>query len=158
MAEPFAALKDEFLRITGEVVWCTVTTVDPGGHPRSRILHPIWEVLDGRPVGWVVTGRTPVKTRHLAANPNVAVSYWHPSQEVVLAECVADWVEDQETKQHVWDLFMTTPPPLGYDLSWAGPDKAASAIFTPLRLTPSRVQVYDGTGFPANFTPRSATI
>ncbi len=156
MAESFAALQDEFLRITGEVVWCSVTTVGEHGHPRSRILHPIWEVLDGRPVAWVVTGRTPVKTRHLAANPNVAVSYWSPSQQVVLAECVASWVEDLETKRHIYDLFNSTPPPLGYDVTWAGgPD---SDIFTPLRLDATRVQVFDGTGFPRDFTPRTARI
>jgi uncharacterized pyridoxamine 5'-phosphate oxidase family protein len=158
MAESFGALRDEFLRITNEVIWCSLSTVDESGQPRARIVHPIWEVIDDRPVAWVVTGKTPVKSRHLAANPLVAVSYWSPAQQVVLAECAATWVEDLATRQHVYDLFMTTPPPLGYDLGWTGPQGAASEIFTVLRLDPSRVSVFDGEGFPMNFTPRTARI
>jgi uncharacterized pyridoxamine 5'-phosphate oxidase family protein len=156
MAEPFAALRDDFIRITNEVIWCSLTTVDEHGRPRARIMHPIWEVLGDRPVGWMVTGRTPVKSRHLAGNPNVAVSYWSPAQQVVLAEGVASWVEDAAMKQHVWDLFMTTPPPRGYDLGGFGIDGVTSEIFTPLRLDPHSVHVFDGTGFPADFTPRTA--
>lgn len=47
-----AEIEGDFLRITADVVWCTVATVDRRGRPRTRILHPIWEVVDGRPVGW----------------------------------------------------------------------------------------------------------
>ena len=48
--EPFA---EEFLLRTGEIIWCTATTVDAQGRPRSRILHPIWQVIDGcRSAGW----------------------------------------------------------------------------------------------------------
>jgi hypothetical protein len=32
-------------------------------------MHPFLEVVDGEPMGWAVTDRSPVKTRHLAANP-----------------------------------------------------------------------------------------
>ena len=28
MGEPFAAIEEEFLRFTSEIVWCTFTTVD----------------------------------------------------------------------------------------------------------------------------------
>jgi hypothetical protein len=43
-------------------VFCVATTVDGQGRPRSRMLHPIFGVRDGRPSGWalwrvqVVTG------------------------------------------------------------------------------------------------------
>jgi hypothetical protein len=155
MAEPFAALEEDFLRITADVVLCTVTTVDPRGRPRSRILHPIWQVLDGRPVGWVVTSKTPVKARHLATNPYVACSYWSPAQNVVYIDCVARWVEGAAAKQQVWDLFMTTPPPLGYDLSGFGPDGPRNPLFEPLRLDAWRVQVFRGEEFPyGNLVPR----
>jgi hypothetical protein len=40
MAEPFAALRDDFTRITGEVIWCSLTTVDEHGRPRARVMHP----------------------------------------------------------------------------------------------------------------------
>ncbi|MFN8540721.1 MAG: pyridoxamine 5'-phosphate oxidase family protein [Thermomicrobiales bacterium] len=121
MTAPFAPFAADFLHLTGEIVWCTATTVDAKGRPRSRILHPIWQVRDDQPVGWVVTGQTPIKTRHLAANPHLACSYWSPAQHTVMIDCVASWIEDAATKRHVFDLFMTTPPPLGYDLSVSGP-------------------------------------
>ncbi|WP_067832533.1 pyridoxamine 5'-phosphate oxidase family protein [Actinomadura kijaniata] len=158
MAERFADLEEPFLRFTREIVWCTVTTVSPEGRPRSRILHPVWEVVDGRPVGWVFTGRTPVKTRHLAANPHVAFSYWTPSHDTVLGEAVASWVEDQGAKQHVWDLITTAPPPLGYDLAGFGLSGPQDPAFTPLRLDATRVQVLDGSDVPKDFKPRMAVI
>ena len=155
MAESFAAFEKEFLQSTSEIIWCTVTTVDTRGRPRSRVLHPIWQVIDGRPVGWVITGKTPVKARHLAANPYVACSYWSPAQNIVYADCVASWVEDAAVKQQVWDLFMTTPPPLGYDLSGFGLDGPRNPIFTPLRLDAWRVQILRGEEFPfGDLVPR----
>jgi Pyridoxamine 5'-phosphate oxidase len=65
----FADIEQDFLRFTADIVYCTVTTVDAQGRPRSRVMHPIFEVVDGEPLGWAVTDRSPVKTRHLAANP-----------------------------------------------------------------------------------------
>ena len=141
---PYAA---QFLRLTTEIIWCTVTTVDRAGRPRSRILHPIWQIVDGLPVGWIVTSKTPVKAAHLAANPHVACSYWSPTQNVVLIEAVASWVEDDAGKQHVWELFMTTPPPLGYDLGGYGPQGRHNPLFEPLRLDAWRVQLLDGEDF-----------
>jgi hypothetical protein len=44
----------------------------------------------------------------------------------------------------------------GYDLGGFGIEGANSEIFTPLRLDPRAVHVFDGTGFPADFTPRTA--
>jgi len=151
----FAPFEADFLEFTSTIVWCTATTVDPEGRPRSRILHPLFEVRDGRPIGWVMTGRTPIKTAHLAANPHVACSYWSPEQHTVIADCVATWVEDLETKRRVWDLFATTPPPLGYDpnplgtLGGPGDDR-----FTPLRLDPWRVAVFRFEGWDKGITPR----
>ncbi|MFI6166496.1 GNAT family N-acetyltransferase [Nocardia sp. NPDC051052] len=157
MTVTFDAIKDDFFRFTREIVWSTVTSVGSGGRPRSRILHPLWEMDDDRPVGFIATGKTPVKVRHLAANPVVAFSYWSPAQHVVQGEAVATWVADAAVKHRVWNLFMTTPPPLGYDLRQfsPGPD---SEQFTVLRLEPERIQVLDGAGFPANFTPRIAVL
>ncbi len=90
-----------------------MTTVDAEGRPRSRILHPLFDVRDGRPVGWVMIGRTPIKTFHLAANPHVACSYWSPEQHTIGINCVASWVEDAAAKRDVRDRFAATPPPLG---------------------------------------------
>ena len=147
MPEPFAAIEADFRRFTAEIVLCTATTVDSRGRPRSRMLHPIFTVVDGRPVGWVLTSPTSVKGRHLAANPHVACSYWSPAQNVVYVDCVASWVDGAAAKQAVWELFMDTPPPLGYDLR-PGYGSVASPLFTPLRLEPWRVQVMRGEEYP----------
>ena len=151
----FAPFVEDFLAITGEVVWCTATTVDAAGRPRSRILHPIFEVVEGRPVGWVATARTPVKTAHLAANPHVAIAYWSPAQHTVVADCVVRWVDDEEGKRHVWDLFAATPPPLGYPLAGPGMEDPTSPLFTPLRLDPWRVQVFRFRGWEHGVAPRT---
>ncbi|GAA4053735.1 pyridoxamine 5'-phosphate oxidase family protein [Nonomuraea soli] len=159
MTESFSALKDEFLTFTSEIIWCTVTTVDGQGRPRSRILHPIWEVIDERPVGWIFTANAGVKGAHLAANPQVAFSYWSPEQNVVLGEAATSWVDDVETKRHVWEMFTTAPPPLGYDLREFGLPGPESEGFTVLRLDPWRVQVLDAASFArGNFTPRTALL
>ena len=64
-------------------------------------------------MGWVGTERSPLKTRHLDANPYVSVSYWSPDQERVNADCHTSWA-DQESER-VWQLFLDADPPLGYD-------------------------------------------
>jgi hypothetical protein len=89
----FASIEADFLRITSEVAWATVATVDEEGRPRTRILHPYWESVDGRPVGWVGTSRSPLKSRHLAANPHVSLAYSSPKQETAHAECTAFWAD-----------------------------------------------------------------
>jgi hypothetical protein len=71
----FAEFEDDFLRVTRETVFCSVTTVDDAKRPRSRMLHPIFVVLDGRPLVWALTGRTPLKTGHLKANPHLSRAY-----------------------------------------------------------------------------------
>jgi hypothetical protein len=57
----FAALEDDHLRITTKTVFCPVTTVDEAGRPRSRMLHPIFAVPDGRPLGWGAHGSHPAE-------------------------------------------------------------------------------------------------
>jgi general stress protein 26 len=142
MRTAFADIEQDFLRFTADIVYCTVTTVDAQGRPRSRVMHPIFEVVDGEPMGWAVTDRSPVKTRHLAANPHVACSYWSPAQNTVAVDCVATWVDDIAGKQHVWDLFRLTPPPLGWgDLSAYQPGGITHPLFQPLQLRPWRIQV-----------------
>lgn len=139
MTSSFELFAAEFLQRISEIVICTATTVDSRGRPRSRMLHPIWEIVDGMPVGWVVTSKTPVKTAHLANNPHMACMYWSPEQNTASIDCFARWATEDE-KPHVWDVFMTTPPPLGYDLSGFGEEKWDNPLFNPLRLDPWRIQ------------------
>ena len=152
----FADIAAEVMAFVTEIVYCTVTTVDPHGRPRSRIMHPIFTVVDGAPQGWALTDRTPVKAHHLAENPYVCCSYWSPSQNTVSLECLAEWAEDEDTKHRVWALFRDTPPPLGWgDLSGYEPGGIHHPHFHPLRLTPWRVQLLTGEQFAAgDFTPR----
>ncbi|WP_067548219.1 pyridoxamine 5'-phosphate oxidase family protein [Nocardia crassostreae] len=154
MPTPFDAIKADFFRLTSDIVWCTITTVAPGGRPRSRILHPIWEMDGDRPVGWIFTNPSPVKSRHLSANPLVAFSYWSPAQNVVQGEARTSWVDDAATKKHVWDMFTTTPPPMGYDLTAFGVTSSEDPGFTVLRLDPDRIQLLHGEQLTTgDFTP-----
>ena len=79
-------------------------TVGPDLRPRTRILHPLWE-LDAELVGWIVTRVTPVKVRHLAYSPYLSCSYREPGHEVAVADCRAEWVGDTATRQRVWELY-----------------------------------------------------
>jgi hypothetical protein len=48
---PFSELEEDFVRIVRETVFCTVTTVGEDGRPRNRMLHPVFVVRDGPPLG-----------------------------------------------------------------------------------------------------------
>ncbi len=137
----FAELEADFRRFTADIVYCTVTTVSPLHRPRSRVMHPIFEVVDGLPRGWAVTDRTPVKTRHLESNPHVACFYWSPAQNTVSIDCVATWVTDDSVRHDVWDLF-AAPSPIGWgDMSGYGAEGINHPRFHVLELKPWRVQI-----------------
>jgi uncharacterized pyridoxamine 5'-phosphate oxidase family protein len=72
MTDSFGEIAEDFLAFTADIGYCTVTTVDEAGRPRSRVMHPVFEVVDGASRGWAVTDRSPAKTRHLAGNPSSA--------------------------------------------------------------------------------------
>jgi hypothetical protein len=137
----FESIEEDFLRISAEVAWATVATVDSNGRPRTRILHPYWEVVDGRPVGWVGTSRSPMKSKHLAANPFVSVAYWSPQQETAHVECRASWADEE--RERLWELYRAAEPPLGYDPGDMGAwkDGPLGGVFAALRLDPWRVMV-----------------
>ena len=125
MVQTFSEIQEEFFRDMGDIVYATMTTVDAKGRPRAKILIAVWEVIDGRPGGWLATFKTPVKTAHLAGNPHARFSYWDPRQNAAFADTVAGWVEDPEAKQRVWELYRRgSPPRVGYDPGryWRGQD------------------------------------
>jgi general stress protein 26 len=142
----FADIQQQFDAYIGEIVYATMTTVDRKGRPRARVLIPVWETVDGQPLGWLATYKTPVKAAHLAGNPHTTFSYWTPKQNQVSLDTVAEWVDDPRTRRHVWELYRrTSPPGAGYDLGqfWRqGPDDPELHI---LRLRPWRIQVIRGT-------------
>ncbi len=58
----------------------------------------------------------------------------------VYADCTAEWADDEQSKQRVWDLFKATPEPLGYDpgLIFGSMDNPDYGV---LKLTPWRIEV-----------------
>ncbi|MFI6514585.1 pyridoxamine 5'-phosphate oxidase family protein [Spirillospora sp. NPDC050679] len=143
----FAAIREQFDAYVGDIVYATMTTVDSKHRPRARVLIPVWEVVDGKPVGWLATYRTPVKEAHLAGNPHATFSYWTPRQNAASVDTVATWVDldDLATRRHVWDLYRrTSPRGAGYDLGqfWKGVEDPKLHV---LKLEPWRVQVIRGT-------------
>jgi general stress protein 26 len=134
----FSEIEADFMARVSRTIWCTVTTVDSKGRPRGRLLHPIWE----GPTGWIATGRQTFKARHIAANPYVSLAYWDPQHEQVYADCRAEWVDDMDEKQRLWDLFKSTPEPLGYDLGMFWKDGVGDPSYGLLRLTPWRIELW----------------
>ena len=133
----FGEIDDEFRARTERIVWCSVATVDRQGRPRTRVLHPIWEGS----AGYIATGRHSFKERHLAENPYVSLSYWDAEQKQVYADCKAEWEDSAEEKRRIWELYKSTPPPLGYDpgMIWqGGPEDPGYGL---LKLTPWRIEV-----------------
>ena len=134
-----------FVRMAHRIVWCSAATVDTRGRPRSRVLHPIWQWDGDRLVGWVGTGPTPVKRAHLNATPYMSLSYWAPTHDTCVADCRVTWAFDDETRKMVWDLFVGTPEPVGYDPTIIpGWDSPTSEAFAVLRLEPWRLRVFPG--------------
>ena len=62
----FNEIADDFIELAHSVVYCSAATIDRRGRPRSRMLHTIWELVDGRPVGWIATVPSSHKAKHLA--------------------------------------------------------------------------------------------
>ena len=134
----FSEIEAEFTARISRIVWCTVATVDLKGRPRTRILHPIWEGS----TGWIATGRESHKARHLAANPFVSLSYWDGQHQQVYADCKSAWEDSAEEKRRIWDLYKTTPPPLGYDPGMIWQDGPGNRDYGLLKLTPWRIELW----------------
>lgn len=135
-----------FVEMAHAIVWCTAATVDQHGRPRSRVFHPIWEWNGERLVGWVATRPTPLKRAHLQGSPFISLNYWSPSHDTCVAECRATWIFDDDGRRRVWDRFLNTPPPVGYDptiiAGWTSPTCDA---FAGMQLEPWRLRVFPGT-------------
>jgi uncharacterized pyridoxamine 5'-phosphate oxidase family protein len=142
MTQDFAKLEPEFTRRVARIVWCTVATIDRAGNPRTRILHPIWEVIGGAPVGYIATGRHSLKEKHLARNPYVSLSYWDQEHQQVYVDAKSEWSDGPEERQRIWDLYKSTPPPLGYDPGMIWRNGPLADDFGVMRLEPWRVEMW----------------
>jgi len=147
-AKTFQDIAQTFDERVRRIVWCTVSTVDTKGRPFSRILHPVWEgpkaPASGPSTGWIATGRQTLKTKHLAKNPMLAVSYWDPAHDTVIAQCRAEWCDDEVTRRRIWELLASTPPPVGYDPGLFFRGGVTDPGYGVLRLEPTRVELWAG--------------
>ncbi|MBN6039045.1 pyridoxamine 5'-phosphate oxidase family protein [Amycolatopsis sp. 195334CR] len=140
----FGDLEAEFNAYVGAIVYATMVTVDAKNRPRTRVLIPVWENVDGEPLGWLATYHTPVKAAHLAGNPHTNFSYWARGNNSVAIDATAEWDNALPTKERVWELYRrTSPRGAGYPLGnfWKAPSDPELHV---LRLKPWRVQVIRG--------------
>lgn len=138
---PFAELREDFVRLTTDIGWCTVATVDTKGRPRTRVLRVTWEIDGDTPIGWVSTRRSPTKVAHLAHTPYVSCGYWTSAHDAVFADCRASWVEEPGDKRHVWGIVAAEATRQGFDPLGIWEQGAEDPKFEVLRLDPWRVQV-----------------
>jgi general stress protein 26 len=135
-----------FIEVAHRIVWCTVATVAPDGHPRTRVLHPIWEWDGERLQGWVATSPGSPKARDIAHEPRVSVTYWDATHDVATADCIATWQLDSPARHAGWNRFKDALAPVGYDPSivpgWTDPDTPSFGV---LRLDPTALRVMPGT-------------
>ena len=133
-----AATLAEARAIVEATVWATVTTVGPDGRPRSRLMHPVWSWDGPAPTALVVARPTPLKLRHLAANPHVACFYWAEHHDTAALDATARWLAEEE-RRAAWEAVAATPPPVGFDPALIWPDGPSSPDFAVLSLTAHRV-------------------
>lgn len=130
---------DEVYGVAHSQVWAAVGTVDAKNRPHVRILHPIWEKVDGKLIGWVGTGRHSGKEKHLARVPYASLCYNKDMVKPISIDCHAAFDDDLAARQRLWELFRSTPEPLGYDTSlmWKSFDdpEFGALKFTPYRIT-----------------------
>ncbi|MFE0380807.1 hypothetical protein ACFW1M_35770 [Streptomyces inhibens] len=96
----FSKVQDTLFRYIREIRYARMVTVDRRNRPRARVLLPVWEIVDGRPVGWLAAYRTPVKTAHLAHNPHTTYAYWCPRQNALFVGSLSAWAKDKESQRH----------------------------------------------------------
>lgn len=122
-------------------VWCTLATVDGSGRPRTRIVHPVWEISDDDVVGWVGSRPTP-KVRHIEADPAVSLMYWDPRHQQVAIDASATVHRDAATCRALWERFSSHPEPYGYDPAPMWPDGPESDGFVAIRLVSDRIELF----------------
>ena len=147
----FEEIQTEFMRRVSQAVYCNMATVDRKGRPRSRMLHPVWEVATGWCISWKA-----LKNKHLELNPFVSLAYIQDRDKPVYVDCRAEWVDDENEKHRIWELHKKLPPPLGFDPEAGyGEHLATSAL---LKFTPWRVELGNLGGEPLIWRLRGSTV
>ena len=107
----FAEIAPEFIERAHRMVWCDMATVGPDGRPRTRIVHPLWEV----DAAWMTSFRLGPKADDIDRNPYVSLAYVSDPVKPAYAECVASWVDDRDQRIAIWERIAVIPEPLGYN-------------------------------------------
>ncbi|MEU5655275.1 pyridoxamine 5'-phosphate oxidase family protein [Streptomyces sp. NPDC047737] len=141
----FSEIQETFLAYVRDIKYATMVTVDRRHRPRAQVLLPVWEIVDGEPIGWLAAHRTPVKSAHLADNPHTTYAYWSPRQNAAFVDSVSTWADDEKSKVHAWDLYERGGPPgLGYDPVRYWPGGPGDPGYHVLRIVPWRIQLVRG--------------
>ncbi len=117
----YPEVRDLTRPVVEAIVWCTVATVGPDGAPRTRLMHPVWWWDGDRPTALVSARPTPLKRRHLVAQPLVSCFYWDPAHHTVAIDARASWVPDDE-RAAAWEAIAAVDPPVGFDPALIWPD------------------------------------
>jgi general stress protein 26 len=130
----------EFMARLQQAIYCNMATIDQQDRPRSRMMHPIWELAANNPTGWVISWPQTHKAKHLARNPYVSLAYIHDKTKPVYVDCHAEWVTDVDEQGRIWELHKQIPPPLGFD-----PEPHFGSIthqhYGLLKFTPWRIEL-----------------
>jgi hypothetical protein len=78
--EQFAHIADEVIATANAQVWCAVGSVDTHNRPHVRLLHPIWARAGESATGWLLTGRSSPKAKHLAHSLESLMSSARPKR------------------------------------------------------------------------------
>ncbi len=155
-AAAFEDIQAEFIARISKAVYCSMATIDEQSRPRSRIMHPIWEGVNN-PVGWAISWPLSHKAKHLERNPHVSLAYIQDKDKPVYVDGRAEWIDDPAEKLRVWELYKTTPPPLGFD-----PEPHYGTIhhhyFGLLKFTPWRIELGSLQGEAIVWRPVPASI
>ena len=124
--------------IVERVVWAAVATVGPNGHPRTRLMHPVWFWDAELPTALISARPTSLKVAHLEAQPKISCHYWDPAHDTVAIDAAARWVPRGE-RQDAWDRVKAVPEPVGFDPAIIWPDGSSSNDCAFLHLTAHRI-------------------
>jgi general stress protein 26 len=116
---------------TKKAIWCAIASSSPDG-PRVRIVHPTW---DGE-ILWFATGTTSPKAQQIRRDPRIDVQFQVAPPDFVhlLVRGEAKLVTDGGEKKRIWDV-------LDYDLTPFWPGGPTDPSYTPVRITPTRVEL-----------------
>lgn len=130
---PLADLVDDLAEIVNRIIWSTVSTTDRHGRPRTRVMHPVWNIKPTEVTGLVGSRPTPVKKAHLARSPWLTCAYWSPDHDAAFLDCHAEWTTDKDA---AWARLAAD-----YDPLTVWPSGRTSSDFGALVLVPYRIQI-----------------